>query len=85
MPMCVSCHHAYDKTHERAGFHGRQHSDETKAKLSTAGRGKSWLHDATPEQRAEFARRISQARKRMKTGEPKPDIPRKDKQILGKA
>lgn len=82
VPLCISCHHAYDKSHERAGFHGRHHSEETKAKLSAAGKGRSWLNNATPEQRVEFGRRISEARKRSSAGEPKPDISRRAKTIL---
>jgi hypothetical protein len=38
VPMCISCHHAYDKIHERAGFHGHAHSEESKAKISEASR-----------------------------------------------
>lgn len=41
MPMCISCHHAYDESHERAGFHGRKHSEETKAKISAASKGRA--------------------------------------------
>lgn len=62
-PMCISCHHAYGKTHERAGFHGHTHSEESRKKMSEARKGKSWLHDATDEQRAKFRERISKAQR----------------------
>lgn len=62
-PMCVKCHHAYDKIHERAGFHGKKHSEETKAKMSQTRKGKSWLDDATSDQREAFKKAVSEGTK----------------------
>lgn len=39
-PMCIPCHHAYDKTHERAGMHGKKHTEEAKQRMSAARKGR---------------------------------------------
>lgn len=65
MPMCVSCHHAYDETHARAGMHGKKHSDEAKRKMSKARKGKSWLHTASPEKRAAFGDAVRRGKARV--------------------
>jgi hypothetical protein len=69
--MCISCHHAYDKTHERAGMHGKTHSEETKLRMSQTRKGKSWLHDVTPERRAVFAERVKAGIVKMNEGRAK--------------
>jgi hypothetical protein len=50
-PMCIPCHHAYDKTHERAGFYGRKHSEEAKQRMSAAHKGRP----VPPEQRVKIS------------------------------
>ncbi len=59
IPLCISCHHAYDGTHERAGFHGRSHSEETRIRMSQTRKGWSWLDNASDEEREKFGNRVS--------------------------
>lgn len=55
MPMCISCHHAYDESHKRAGFHGKRHSAESKAKIAKASKGRA----VSPEQRAKISNALT--------------------------
>lgn len=43
---------------------GKKHSEETKLRMSQSRRGKSWLHDASPERRAAFGQAISESKRK---------------------